>query len=576
VLEGAVNVQAPTGETETGLVLLPFSGHKFTDAGKYVPASAVQIFTFSSTTLTRRGLMEHPDGVRRTIRLPNSDDGANISDTVLTTYDQSDVDKPTKLGQLDLAPEYTHVFAFGNHRVRVRTPEAYSYWGDPNVQSKAEVVPAGASMDVAAPVASIEVPRHASLYKVGNLLVSLQQKYANYPTLLTTIKVFDFTDPLHPEAKGQLVTTALQANSAIDVANNSLVFRTSKLVENDLGLYSACNAYGPGYVSCQGKEGCKYLSGGRECRTPAGGQQYCWGGFAQCTDHLNAESTCVPLDWSVAQQQVKMNCWQGLGKRHTTRFDFRVVDVSNPASPSVVQMPLSFDEAVNARTDGMHLYVTVKQPHVVPGDGRPHAKYYVRRVDMTKPSAFKVGPAVNVPGEVLDIQGNKLFTMARAWGKRWIDPAVAKVELQYNGTAAMLNYQKLTDRSIMSLVIDEHQVPVITHKSEFGLHSYKYPKIQLLKPKTGSGVQGFETKSQMNLDAWMSVFGVEKHRLLVSVPSGTLFVDIDDPALPTAQVFIPGWQSRPVIDADEILVANGRYGIDQLGLEETNLLYTGQ
>ena len=62
VLEDAVSVAGPGGVLETGLVLLPFQGW---DSSRNEYAAAVQIFTFSGRTLTRRGLMLHGSPVRR-------------------------------------------------------------------------------------------------------------------------------------------------------------------------------------------------------------------------------------------------------------------------------------------------------------------------------------------------------------------------------------------------------------------------------------------------------------------------------------------------------------------------------
>jgi hypothetical protein len=56
-----------------------------------------------------------------------------------------------------------------------------------------------------------------------------------------------------------------------------------------------------------------------------------------------------------------------------------------------------------------------------------------------------------------------------------------------------------------------------------------------------------------------------------------LMVNIEDPEHPAAQAYFPsGSWSRSVIDEDEILVASGRYGIQQLDLDATNILFVGE
>jgi uncharacterized secreted protein with C-terminal beta-propeller domain len=49
IMDNAVSAQAPTGETENGLVLLPFSGYRF-ENNYWSYGSGVQIFTYSSGT----------------------------------------------------------------------------------------------------------------------------------------------------------------------------------------------------------------------------------------------------------------------------------------------------------------------------------------------------------------------------------------------------------------------------------------------------------------------------------------------------------------------------------------------
>src|SRR5690606_2315766 len=111
--------------------------------GRYRLTSAVQIFTYSSTTLTRRGVMVHGSPVRRAFRLGGSN-AANLSDTALSIHDTSDLDRPVERSILDLAPDFLAVFAFGDHRVRVRNPS--QYWEDfenPTTMAEVEVVPRG-------------------------------------------------------------------------------------------------------------------------------------------------------------------------------------------------------------------------------------------------------------------------------------------------------------------------------------------------------------------------------------------------------------------------------------------------
>ncbi|MFZ9889000.1 MAG: beta-propeller domain-containing protein, partial [Myxococcota bacterium] len=95
ILEDVVSVSATNGATETGLVLLPFSGYL---SGEQRYAAAVQIFTFSENTLTRRGLMEHGTQVRRSFAA-KQDVTANLSEASLSLFGTADPDQPVAHGR---------------------------------------------------------------------------------------------------------------------------------------------------------------------------------------------------------------------------------------------------------------------------------------------------------------------------------------------------------------------------------------------------------------------------------------------------------------------------------------------
>lgn len=154
VLEDALSPEAADGET--GLVLLPFEGWSEKDQ-TYV--AAVQIYTFSKNTLTRRGVMNHGASVRRSF-LADAQTTANLSDSELSLFDDSAPDSPRELGRVELAPNYTQILTFGDYMVRLKnTSNYYSWWGTrtamPN--SLAEVI-SRAEIPIALPC-SREFPR---------------------------------------------------------------------------------------------------------------------------------------------------------------------------------------------------------------------------------------------------------------------------------------------------------------------------------------------------------------------------------------------------------------------------------
>lgn len=94
VLEGAVEVEGPDGVIETGLVLLPFTGW---NADSPRRSSAVQIFTFSENTLTRRGTMQSEEPVRRSF-VVNENIVFNLTKENFSLFDISEPDNPKIVG----------------------------------------------------------------------------------------------------------------------------------------------------------------------------------------------------------------------------------------------------------------------------------------------------------------------------------------------------------------------------------------------------------------------------------------------------------------------------------------------
>ncbi|TKD03782.1 hypothetical protein E8A74_24635 [Polyangium fumosum] len=599
VLHNAVNVTAPTGETETGLVLLPFAGYKYVN-GSYSYESAVQIFTFSESTITRRGIMNHPDAVRRTFKL-DATNGANLSETQLRIWDQSNLDAPQKVGELGVAPDYTKVWVYDNYRARLRGPDNsdYWYWYSPDAKAKVDIIRNNEPVDTGTPVATIEVPANASYYQVDDLLVAVHGKWTTWPTFETTIEVWDLSNPKKPAKAGQLVTTELPSGyyyygdyygNVNVVGKKSLGFVETSTVQSDPVSMEYCYAYTYYWsTSCRGQEGCTYFTGSRDCRTINGQTEYCSGGFAQCTDHANAETTCVPADWSQveAAQQGYSYCYgtEYEAALFRTKAQLKLVNLSNPNHPTLLApidlTPGQNEEFVTASGHDDDIYVTVKKPASAPGDTRTYAQYFLKEIDLKKPAQPKVGAAINVPGTLLSKDGSTIFTRDPVWGQQdIIETAVSKLKLQGN-KAELENKHHFADRTVNALFIDKGGRPVVSHNLVWEPYSYytsHNDRFSILKPKSGNN-NTFEVLSNVKRPSGASLISVAERRAFFSLNSGVLMADLDNPAMPTSTAFFPGqnwyYSVAPVIDDDEVLIAAGRYGVHEADLDTHNLLTTG-
>jgi hypothetical protein len=155
--------------------------------------------------------------VRRSFQ-PDSDLTANLSEAELSLFDTLDPDDPRELGRVELAPNYTHVYVIGDHRVRVKNGRDFygGWWGDRAELPAAtvEIVPAHLDPDGGEPVARFEVPADAKVYQTGDLLVAHTQMVVDgskWPyTYQSELAVYDLSDPTNPRPAGRLKTDRLR------------------------------------------------------------------------------------------------------------------------------------------------------------------------------------------------------------------------------------------------------------------------------------------------------------------------------------------------------------------------------
>jgi hypothetical protein len=217
---------------------------------------------------------------------------------------------------------------------------------------------------------------------------------------------------------------------------------------------------------------------------------------------------------------------------------------------------------------------------MVAGDPRPYARYYLRRIDLSNPAQPDLGPAINVPGEVVAVKGKKLFTRDRVWGNQYMETAIARLQLD-GGVAHLRNYEVLADRQVSGVAIDEHQKPLVTHGPIWSDYSWYWgwqnqQKLSIFEPQ-GSG---FEELSRSRLTEFSTLLKVAEHRAFFQVPGGVLMANIEDAENPFGQAFFQSgyyyqmgyWKQDVVFHEDEILMAAGRYGIHQIGVDDVNLL----
>lgn len=609
VLEDAVNTTAADGTPETGLVLLPFEGWK-SATNEYV--AQVQIFTFSSTTLTRRSVMDHGSSVRRSF-LSSDDVAANLSEEQLSLYDIGTPGSPSELGRLDVAPSFSKVLAYGDFVARVRDRGRYYYGSATHTPSaRVEIVPRDAVLDEAPAVASFEVPSGAELKQVGDLLVSIYMEYVSETnvggtyevTYRTDIAVFDLSDPTAPRARGTLTTTELQpsygyygyridladcfdcgwggygyyggyGDSGTLVAGDALVFQSWHQQHETDGQIERCYDYpvDNGYCTSNpdGTTDCPetYKAGGINCeRKLPDGEQWCTGELYTC-DYDTGECELTP---DIATQH---NCYESENTRYWSSVGFHVLDLSNPDALALSDEVEAGDdeEAVSVIASGSSVYFSYQQPADVPGDPRPYVRRYFRELDVSDPGAPSLEAGINVPGEVIAVEGTSIFTRDVVWDESDAETMIARLVL--DGGLAHLQAQRLfDDRQVTAVHPDGAGHVLVSHGPTWSYLDYR--RNEEPEPYTLSilGSETLNVKGTAPVDSWATFVDAQAGKAIFSVSGGLLLFNVANPSAPFAQAYFAtdSWYTPElVIDSGEIVMAAGPYGIYRFDTDAFNL-----
>jgi hypothetical protein len=616
VLEDTVEVAEPGGVIETGLVLLPFSGWS-DDRNTYT--SAVQIFTFSANTLTRRGLMDHGTPVRRSF-LADEATTSNLSDLELSFFDTTSPDDPRELSRVELAPNYTDFFIFGDYGARIKDSVEYytGWWGDRTELPPAtvEVIPVSQHPDLAEPVARFEIPAGATSYQVGDLLVTVNQEVVDtseWPySYESRIAVWDLADPTQPQRAGSLTTDRLRPSFAyvpwlacldcdflvlapilglaripifsppsgddVQSIEHALVFLQRHHEQELLATDEICTTYPAGPTSCSAPGDaagdCTYYSGSIECRSLEGAEPYCTGALYECTLAAGGEPSCAPVEpGSIATHEV---CSQYPRYRYWQRFTIDVLDLTTPSTPvlaDAIELPLE-EEGVSMLADGTDVWISLKRPEKVEDDSRPHVRYFIRRIGLEEPSAPQLDEPINVPGELLVIDGTTIFTRDTVWGDEIVETAVARLEI-LEGFAFLQAKRVFPDQQVDTIVLDGAGHLLVSHRLAWAIAYARgeYEPIQHLSVLDANS-DDFEVLAEVEVDDFAQLRDARSGRALFQVPGGLLVFNLDDPTAPYAQAFFAtrGWPREILIDQGRIIFAAGRYGIYAFDLDTVNLL----
>lgn len=612
VIEGAVEVPASDGTVETGLVLLPFSGWNPEDEQYF---AGVQIYTFSPTTLTRRGVMEQGSQVRRSF-VADDDLAANLGDSELTLFDTANPDAPERVGQVDLAPNYTDILRVGEVGARVRGSDWWGY-GYGVANNRVDIVSLDENTDRADAIASFDVPVGARLHAVGTNLVvttstnAYDEATGSY-TYTTQIDVWDLADPAAPVLASTVTSPDLVSgyygywgpgmaedcfdcggywwgyDPSLDTASTSsaLVYLEREQQSEFVTRERICNTWANEPSDCgtdaDGNYHCEYINGGITCVTPEGGTESCTGSFSHCT-YDETSYSCEPIE-DISSITTQESCYDNDRYRYWTSFDLHVLDLTDPATATLseaIELPVE-DEGMGILADGDNVWVSFRRPTTVEGDSRPFVRWYIRPLDLSDAGSPAIGAPVNVPGQLIAANGNTVYTQDALWGEHIVETAVARLEL-HDGLAYLQAAHRFEDQDVHTLELDgagnllaSHRlswyaaVPSTGTDTDTGGASTEDP----MQTLTVFDAQTLEVLSESEIDSWATLTAAQAGRALFSVPGGLLVFNLDNPASPYPQAYFAtqAWPWNIRVEDGIIRFAGGNYGIYEFDINTFNLL----
>ncbi len=515
VLENATSAVAADGKTaETGLVLLPFSGY---DNATRQYRSGVQLFTFSSTTLTRRGEMKQDSQVRRSF-LGDAASGlaANLSDSELSLFNIKSPDAPLALGRLALAPNYSQFQIFGNIGARYHAIDN-AWWGSGASRNDVvELVPL-TDVDTATPTASLSVPAGSQIYNVGGKLVVVSRLYDSAGTH-TTIASYDVVSATSVTLLGQMSTDELVQNSYYGLLDMKIC-----------PLAGPCGGYGL----------------------------------------LNAQVVGNALVFSNSVMQIMPAATTSVAgtsmPRYASSFVLQVVDMSNAAKPALLpKITMGADEdAVTLVQDGSTLWINYKKSQGATSNGQPQAKYFAKSLNLSVASAPVLGSEINIPGQLVKAAGDTFYTYDYTWSGGNIDTTLSVVIVD-KGLAYLQGSQLLAGQYPNSLLADGSNIWLATY--DYRTSANKLTLYTLASQKLTAA-------ATIELSFSPTLKSLSGGKLLVQAYDGYVLYDVRQATAIVAQSYFPssGWSNSLLIQGNLAYLASGPYGMFQFNMDTTNL-----
>ncbi len=326
-----------------------------------------------------------------------------------------------------------------------------------------------------------------------------------------------------------------------------------------------------------------WYSGNITCRSLDGAEPVCTGEIQLCTytSEETYEYDCEPVDPETIETHT--NCWTHERRRYWQHFSFRVLDLSDPSTPTLgaaYDMPKE-QEAVGVFVNGRDVYASWLKPFNVESVDRPVVQHWFTRVDFSDAGAPAADDPVNIPGSVVAVgEDGVIFTRDYSWVDDKSVPSVNRLKVD-GGLAWLQARYEFEGEHLNAIMFDRQGHLLVSHQTGWGYYyDWGYPGGGPEEQPThqlaiyDAAAENMPLLSDPEMPLWASLRLTAGTRALLSVPGGLLVYNYDDASAPYPQSYFAsqGWPSRIVADGDDVWFAAGRYGVVHFDLGTHNIL----
>ncbi|MHB1846413.1 MAG: beta-propeller domain-containing protein, partial [Deltaproteobacteria bacterium] len=243
-----------------------------------------------------------------------------------------------------------------------------------------------------------------------------------------------------------------------------------------------------------------------------------------------------------------------------------VVDLTNPDAPTLgspLVLPNS-DWSWGLTAQGSYAWITHYE--WLPNSNGGQVRYYLDRLDVSKPSAPSLLPKINVPGVFFSAStdGQTVYTQDFSYSSDWSIQTtwLEKLSLLSNGLAQLDAVTPLNG-SPGGAVVSGQTAYVETWSYGSGQGQTNLTAVDLGAMAAGS--------TQTVASQWASILGAAGGKLFLQTSwddSGILIYDLSKPTEPSYQTFFrsEGWPEQLVVQNGTAYLPSGDYGVPMVSL----------